>query len=235
MQHQIPPPHSDKHRSHRAGWLRAAVLGANDGIVSTSSLVLGVAAASADKPAIMLAALAGWAAGAMSMAAGEYVSVKSQEDVEKADLDIERRSLEENPEEERKELSLIYQQRGLSQPLADQVAKELTEHDALAAHARDDIGLTEISTAKPIQAAITSALLFSLGAWVPILFLWLAKPPLIIPFVSVATAIGLIILGGAAGRLGGASIIRGALRVLFWGVLAMVVTALIGSLVGVAV
>ncbi|WP_207916232.1 VIT family protein [Lysobacter sp. N42] len=231
----MTPPHNDKHRSHRAGWLRAAVLGANDGIVSTSSLILGVAAAGANKPDIMLAAFAGWAAGAMSMAAGEYVSVKSQEDVEKADLDIERRSLEENPEEERKELSLIYQQRGLSQPLADQVAQELTQHDALAAHARDDIGLTEISTAKPIQAAITSALLFSLGAWLPILFLWLSEPKLVIPLVSLATAFGLVVLGGVAGRLGGASIVRGALRVLFWGVLAMVVTAVIGSLVGVAV
>lgn len=234
MHHKIPPPHDDKHRSHRSGWLRAAVLGANDGIVSTSSLVLGVAAANADKPAIMLAAIAGWAAGAMSMAAGEYVSVKSQEDIERADLDIERRSLEENPEEERKELSLIYQQRGLSEALSEQVARELTEHDALAAHARDDIGLTEISTARPIQAAITSALLFSLGAWVPMLFLWLAPHSVIIPSVTLGTAAGLVLLGGTAGKLGGASVLKGALRVLLWGLLAMAITYGIGTLVGIA-
>ncbi|CUS49167.1 MAG: VIT family Fe(2+)/Mn(2+) transporter [Idiomarinaceae bacterium HL-53] len=228
-------PHQEKHRSHRAGWLRAAVLGANDGLVSTASLVIGVAAASASKEAVLLAAVAGWAAGAMSMAAGEYVSVQSQADTELADLEIENRSLKENPEAEHRELSNIYQQRGLSQELADKVAQELMAHDALAAHARDDIGITEVSVARPFQAAVTSALLFSLGAWLPIVALLLSELQHVITAVASSTIIGLFILGATAGRLGGASIIRGGLRIAFWGVLAMVVTAFIGKLVGVAV
>ncbi len=224
----------EPHRSHRAGWLRAAVLGANDGIVSTASLVMGVAAAYTVKDDILLAGVAGLVAGAMSMAAGEYVSVSSQADVEQADLAIEQRSLEENSELEKDELAEIYRNRGLSPELAETVAAQLMAQDALGAHARDDIGITETSTARPIQAALASAAAFTTGAALPLSAAWLTPLPYLMASVALLSIIALALLGGIAARAGGAPIIRAALRVSFWGALAMLLTAGVGSLFGVA-
>ncbi|MGH1471994.1 MAG: VIT1/CCC1 transporter family protein [Cellvibrionaceae bacterium] len=227
--------HHEEHRAHRVGWLRAAVMGANDGIVSTASLIIGVAAASTSHEGVLLAGLAGLVAGAMSMAAGEYVSVSSQADTEAADLAMEKKSLETDYEFEKKELAAIYEGRGLEAKLAYQVAGQLMEHDALGAHARDEIGISETLTAKPIQAAASSAVTFTLGAALPLLATWFVERDQIIPVVAVLSLIFLAILGGLAARAGGASMTVGAFRVTFWGALAMLLTAGIGKLFGVAV
>jgi vacuolar iron transporter family protein len=225
--------HHEVHRAHRIGWLRAAVLGANDGIVSTASLIIGVAAASTGQHEILLAGVAGLVAGAMSMAAGEYVSVSSQADTEAADLELEKKSLEENVEFERQELAGIYESRGLSRPLAQQVATELMEHDALAAHARDEIGITEGGRARPVQAAISSAATFTVGAALPLLVAWVVPVSRVILMVGSLSLVFLATLGAIAARAGGASIFRGAARVTFWGMLAMAATAAVGRLFGV--
>jgi len=222
--------HSEIHRSHRAGWLRAAVLGANDGIVSTASLIIGVAAASAAREDILLAGVAGLVAGAMSMAAGEYVSVSSQSDTEKADLEIEKKSLEHNFESEKEELAKIYEGRGLTSPLAEQVAEQLMAHDALGAHARDDIGISESVGARPVQAALSSAGTFTIGAALPLVVAWIVPTSQLIPAVAASSMVFLALLGGIAARVGGASIATGAARVTFWGALAMVLTAVVGRL-----
>lgn len=226
------PKHLERHFAERIGWLRAAVLGANDGIVSTASLVVGVAAANTTRAEVLLAGVAGMVAGAMSMAAGEYVSVSSQADTESADLERERRELDEDVDFERRELAGIYEQRGLEPELAQQVAEQLMAHDALGAHARDELGLSEIHSARPIQAAITSAITFSLGAALPLLLVWLSPPKTIIPLVAGGSLLALALAGGLAARAGGAAIAVGAARVTFWGVLAMVATALVGALFG---
>lgn len=223
----------EHHRAHRSGWLRAAVLGANDGIVSTSSLIIGVAAASATHSSILLAGVAGLVAGAMSMAAGEYVSVSSQADTEKADLELERRSLEENPEMEARELAEIYETRGLDAGLARQVADQLMAHDALGAHARDEIGITDIASANPTQAALFSAGSFVLGAALPLFVAWITAGVRTIPAVALATLLSLVLLGGFAARIGGASVLTGAARVTTWGLGAMLLTAGVGRLFGV--
>lgn len=223
----------EHHRSHRSGWLRAAVLGANDGIVSTASLIIGVAAASATQQQIIIAGLAGLVAGAMSMAAGEYVSVSSQADTEKADLLLEAQSLEKDEITEREELAEIYRNRGLDAELAEQVAGALMAHDALGAHARDEIGITDTQAAKPLQAAWSSAAAFTLGAALPLIVAWLVPGAMQILVVGVASLISLAILGSVAARAGGAPVFTGALRVTFWGVLAMLLTAAVGRLVGV--
>lgn len=220
----------EAHRSHRVGWLRAAVLGANDGIVSTASLIIGVAAAGAGKPSILLAGVAGLVAGAMSMAAGEYVSVSSQADTEKADLEQEKISLEENEEFETNELARIYQARGLEQGLSRQVAEQLMAHDALGAHARDEIGISEITNAQPLQAAFSSAAAFVVGALLPLVTAWLTTQPLLTPVVASASLGFLALTGAVAARAGGAPILRGAARVTFWGALAMALTAAVGTL-----
>ena len=222
--------HAEPHRAHRVGWLRAAVLGANDGIVSTASLIIGVAAAGATQESIILAGVAGLFAGAMSMAAGEYVSVKSQFDTEQADLAIERRSLEQNFELEEKELAEIYEQRGLDPKLAHQVAQQLMEHDALGAHARDEIGITPTASPRPVQAALSSAATFTIGAALPLLVAWLIAGEWLIKSVALASLVFLATLGALAARVGGASMAIGAARVTFWGLLAMLVTAGIGRL-----
>lgn len=221
------------HRSHRAGWLRAAVLGANDGIVSTSSLIIGVAAAQVARNDILLAGLAGLVAGAMSMAAGEYVSVRSQADMEQADLAVESRSLAEDPEFERNELAKIYESRGLGSDLARRVAEQLMAHDALSAHARDDIGITESGRARPVQAALASLATFALGAALPLLTAWWVPRGLLIILVALLSLVFLAALGGIAARAGGAPVARAALRVTFWGALAMALTAGIGRLFGI--
>lgn len=226
-------PHHETHRSHRAGWLRAAVLGANDGIVSTSSLIIGFAEASASQSSIVLAGVAGLVAGAMSMAAGEYVSVSSQADTEQADLAIERRSLQENFTSELKELAKIYQQRGLQPELAEQVAQQLMEHDALGAHARDEIGITDTASARPIQAALYSAATFTVGAALPLAVAWSMPGSGLTWKVAVASLVFLALLGAIAARTGGASLLKGALRVTFWGATAMLLTAAVGRLFGV--
>ncbi len=228
-------PMPEMHAVDRIGWLRAAVLGANDGIVSTASLIVGVAASAQDKGPVLVAGVAGLVAGAMSMAAGEYVSVSSQADSEAADLDRERRELAEMPELEHQELAEIYRKRGLSADLARQVADALMEKDALAAHARDELGLTEMQRARPIQAALTSALTFSVGAALPlavVLLLPLGQLPLA---VSGAALLFLMLLGWVGAYAGGAPATRGVLRVAFWGALAMAATYLIGSLFGTSV
>jgi VIT1/CCC1 family predicted Fe2+/Mn2+ transporter len=226
--------HSELHMVHRIGWLRAAVLGANDGLVSTASLLVGVASAGSNRSSILIAGLAGLVAGAMSMAAGEYVSVSSQADAEKADLDRERKELAENPAGELGELTDIYAARGLSEPLARQVAEQLMAGDALAAHARDELGISETIATRPIQAAIVSALTFSAGAIVPIVVA-IASPATATGWTIFATTIvGLAILGGLGASAGGAGIAKGAMRVTFWGALAMAATAAIGILFGVA-
>lgn len=223
----------EHHRSHRSGWLRAAVLGANDGIVSTASLIIGVAAASATQEQVVIAGLAGLVAGAMSMAAGEYVSVSSQADTERADLALEKRSLEENYDLEREELAEIYRDRGLDVELADRVARALMDHDALAAHARDEIGLTEIQAARPFQAAWSSAAAFTVGAALPLAVAWAVAGPRQIAAVGIASLLFLASLGGVAARTGGAPVLPGVTRVTFWGLLAMLVTAAVGRLFGV--
>lgn len=228
-------PHNDAHRTHRIAWLRAAVLGANDGIVSTASLIIGVAAASAERGDILLAGIAGLVAGTMSMAAGEYVSVSSQADTEKAELALELRHLNDNPEFEMDELTDIYIDRGLDVDLAFQVAKKLTEHDALAAHARDELGIFEQVSAKPIQAAFSSAVTFIAGAGLPVLAVMLVPEAQIIQWVACLSLLLLALLGGLAARAGGASIATGAFRVTFWGALAMALTALVGNLLGVVI
>ncbi|MGI1679406.1 MAG: VIT family protein [Cellvibrionaceae bacterium] len=227
--------HHEDHKAHRVGWLRAAVLGANDGIVSTASLIIGVAAASTSHEGILLAGVAGLVAGAMSMAAGEYVSVSSQADTEAADLAMEKKSIETDYEYEKKELAVIYEGRGLDANLAYQVAGQLMEHDALGAHARDEIGISEILVAKPIQAAASSAVTFTVGASLPLLATWFVARDQIIPVVAVLSLIFLAVLGGLAARAGGAAISIGAFRVTFWGALAMLLTAGVGKLFGVAV
>ena len=222
------------HRSQRVSWLRAAVLGANDGIVSTASLIIGVAAASATQDSIVLAGLAGLVAGAMSMAAGEYVSVSSQADVEHADIEQERRSLESNFEFEKKELTQIYQDRGLEPDLAKQVAEQLMAYDALGTHLRDEIGLSEGNTARPVQAAFSSAGAFTIGAALPLLMAWIVPGPRLIAVVAGSSLVFLALLGALAARAGGASLAIGAVRVTFWGALAMALTAGVGRIFGVA-
>lgn len=230
-----PSAHAESHLVHRIGWLRAAVLGANDGILSVASVIVGVAAASTGRGDILLAGGAALAAGAMSMAAGEYVSVSSQSDTEAADLAREKRELQVNPQAELDELAAIYVERGLDPDLAMKVAVQFTAKDALAAHARDELGLTETGEARPVEAAITSALTFSVGAAAPVIAALLAPEQMIIPTVSVATIFFLVILGALGARTGGAPLWKGAVRVTFWGILAMAVTAGIGHLVGRAV
>ncbi|MCX7042015.1 MAG: VIT family protein [Gammaproteobacteria bacterium] len=226
--------HVESHRSHRIGWLRAAVLGANDGIISTASLVVGVTAAGADEKSILVTGVAGLVAGAMSMAAGEYVSVSSQKDTENADLDRERRELATDPVHEHEEMTNIYMGRGLDKELATQVATQLMSHDALGAHARDELGITEMMTAKPIQAAMASAGTFAAGAALPLLVVWLAPAAGLMWSVSIASLVFLVALGALAARTGGAGMAAGALRMGFWGALAMAITAGVGALFGVA-
>ena len=225
--------HSEIHRSHRVGWLRAAVLGANDGIVSTASLIIGVAAASATHEGILLAGAAGLVAGAMSMAAGEYVSVSSQSDTENADLALEKKLLEQDVELEKEELTKIYERRGLESVLAKQVAEQLMAHDALGAHARDEIGISESVSAQPVQAAFSSAGTFTVGAALPLVVAWAVPGSQLIPVVAVFSLVFLALLGGIAARAGGASITVGAIRVTFWGALAMALTAGVGRIFGV--
>ena len=213
--------------------MRAAVLGANDGIVSTASLIIGVAAAQATQSAVLLSGLAGMVAGAMSMAAGEYVSVSSQSDTEMADLELERRSLEANPEYEQEELASIYVQRGLTPQLAAEVAAQLMAHDALETHARDEIGITEGVKARPVQAALASAGTFTLGAALPLVTAWIVPLPRLIAAVFLLSILFLALLGGIAARAGGAPVLRASLRVCFWGILAMALTAAVGRLFGV--
>jgi VIT1/CCC1 family predicted Fe2+/Mn2+ transporter len=222
------------HRTERSGWLRAAVLGANDGILSTASLVLGVAASHATHANIVVAGAAGLVAGAMSMAAGEYVSVHSQADIEQADLDLERRELKTDDKGEHRELAAIYVGRGLDPALARQVADQLMSHDALEAHARDELGITPRQKARPIQAALTSAASFSVGAAMPLLVAAIGPPPYLIYLVSGTSLFFLALLGGIAARVGGAGVATGAIRVVFWGALAMAVTAGVGGLFGTA-
>jgi len=224
--------HGEHHRSGRIGWLRAAVLGANDGLISTSSLVVGVASAEPSRMAILLAGVAGLVAGALSMAAGEYVSVSSQADTERADLDQERRELAASPEAERAELAEIYVSRGLTRELATQVAEQLMARDALAAHARDEIGINETTQARPIQAALASASSFAVGAAPPAVLAAFLPTGILTPGIVGVTLVLLLVLGGVAARLGGAPITRGALRVAFWGAVAMACTAAIGRFFG---
>jgi len=230
--HEVISAHAEPHLSGRSGWLRAAVMGANDGILSTASLVVGVAAGGADKVTILLAGVAGMAAGAMSMAAGEYVSVSSQADVERADVKREKAELKRNPEGELAELTAIYEARGVSPALAAQVAQELTEKDALAAHLRDEIGLTDLSPPKPLQAAFASALAFFAGAAVPIGVSALAPEASVSLWVASATLLALAALGALGAQAGGAPKLRASVRVVAWGVLAMLATSAIGALVG---
>jgi VIT1/CCC1 family predicted Fe2+/Mn2+ transporter len=225
----------EAHKYHRTGWLRAAVLGANDGIVSTASLIVGVAAAQVDKNTILLSGLAGLVAGAMSMAAGEYVSVSSQSDTEKADLLLEKKSLKENPEAEKQELADIYIQRGLTKKLASEVAEQMMANDSLAAHARDEIGIDENSKANPLQAAFTSALTFTVGASLPLLVTWVTPIQSLIFFVSLLSILFLATLGATSAYIGGAPIIKAAIRVSFWGVVAMIITAAVGHLFGISI
>jgi len=219
---------------HRTGWLRAAVLGANDGIVSTASLILGVAAAGASSGSILVAGVAGLVAGAMSMAAGEYVSVSSQADTERADLDRERRELAAYPVHEHAELTAIYVGRGLEADLASRVATRLMEHDALGAHARDELGISHISTARPVQAALASAATFAAGAFLPLLLVLLFPVSMLLWAVSGGSLLLLALLGSMAARAGGASVPVAAARVTFWGALAMALTAGVGALFGVS-
>ena len=227
--------HTERHRTDRIGWLRAAVLGANDGSVSTASLLVGVAAASASHGSILITGVAGLVAGAMSMAAGEYVSVHSQADTEKADLARERIELETDPAAERRELTAIYVGRGLELALAKQVAEQLMSHDALGAHARDELGISEALTARPVQAALASAASFAVGAVLPLAVTALAPEQVLMPWVSGTSLAFLALLGAVAGRVGGASPLTGALRVTFWGALAMAITAGVGALFGAVV
>lgn len=227
--------HSERHKVDRVGWLRAAVLGANDGIVSTASLIVGVASAGTGKSAVIVAGLAGLVAGALSMAAGEYVSVHSQEDAENADLEREKRELATDIEGERMELAGIYVSRGLDPILAGQVAEQLMEHDALGAHARDELGMTPGTAARPLQAAGFSAVSFALGAGIPLGIAAVVPYSLIVVVVIGFSLALLAVLGGVAARAGGASILVGAVRVTFWGLIAMLVTSIVGYLFGAAV
>jgi len=226
--------HVERHRTHRIGWPRAAVLGANDGIVSTASLVLGVAAAGASSQTILVAGVAGLVAGAMSMAAGEYVSVSSQADTERADLDKERKELAANPEHEHEELTAIYVKRGLESALASDVATQLMQHDAIGAHARDELGISEILAARPVQAALASAGTFAVGAALPLLIVLVFPISALMWAVSGGSLLFLALLGSLAARAGGASVLTAAARVTFWGALAMALTAGVGALFGVA-
>ena len=228
----MPRGYEERHRTGRIGWLRAAVLGANDGIVSTASLVIGVAAAHATHGNVLVAGVAGLVAGAMSMAAGEYVSVHSQADTEQAELELERSELKADAEGEHRELAAIYVARGLDPSLAKQVADQLMARDAIGAHARDELGITETLRARPIQAALASAASFAVGAAMPLLVPVVAPAERLIPFVSGTSLLFLALLGGVAARVGGAGMWRGALRVTFWGALAMALTAAVGSLFG---
>jgi VIT1/CCC1 family predicted Fe2+/Mn2+ transporter len=228
-------PPRERHRTDRIGWLRAAVLGANDGIVSTASLIVGVAAASVGRAEILLAGLAGLVAGALSMAAGEYVSVSSQADTERADLDLERRELAADPAGEEHELTAIYIKRGLQPGLAREVAQQLMARDALGAHARDELGFSDAMSARPLQAAVASALTFAVGAALPMLTASLAPRSLIVASVAVISLVSLTMLGAVAARTGGASAWTGAVRVTIWGALAMAATALVGTLFGTSV
>jgi VIT1/CCC1 family predicted Fe2+/Mn2+ transporter len=228
----MPIVNRERHRTGRIGWLRAAVLGANDGILSTSSLVLGVAAAHATHSNVLVAGVAGLVAGAMSMAAGEYVSVHSQADTEQADLELERAELKADNQGEHKELEAIYVARGLDSSLAKQVAEQLMRHDALAAHARDELGISDTLRARPIQAALASAGSFAVGAALPLLVTAIAPSAGLIPLVSGTSLVFLASLGGLAARAGGAGVTMGAIRVTFWGALAMAVTAGVGALFG---
>lgn len=224
--------HTERHRTDNMGWLRAAVLGANDGIVSTASLVLGVAAANATHANVMVAGIAGLVSGAMSMAAGEYVSVRSQSDSEQAALNLERTELKRDDLAEHRELTAIYVDRGLDPGLARQVADQLMAHDALGAHARDELGITEALRARPSQAAFASAASFAVGAAMPLLAVAAVPGPRLIPVVGGASLVFLALLGGVAARVGGASVAMGAVRVAFWGALAMALTAAVGTLFG---
>ncbi|MGB5737774.1 MAG: VIT family protein [Woeseia sp.] len=228
-------PHRETHFTSRIGWLRAAVLGANDGIVSTASLIIGVAAAEAAIGQVLIAGVAGLVAGAMSMAAGEYVSVSSQADSEKADLQRERHELKHNPESEHRELVGIFVERGLKPELAQEVAKQLTEHDALAAHARDELGINEMTRARPLQAALASASSFAAGAALPLLVVILVSQASLIIAVSASSLIFLALLGGLAAHAGGANWMVSIVRVVVWGALAMAATAAIGSMFGAVV
>jgi VIT1/CCC1 family predicted Fe2+/Mn2+ transporter len=228
----MPPSHRELHRTEHIGWLRAAVLGANDGLISTSSLVVGVAAAQASRDPVLLAAIAGLVAGALSMAAGEYVSVSSQADTESADLARERGELATSPVQERAELAGIYVSRGLTPELAGQVADQLMAHDALGAHARDELGMFEATRARPIQAALASAAAFAAGAAPPLLLVLFLPRAALTPAIVGSSLLLLLALGALAARLGGAPMLRGAARVAFWGAVAMAVTALVGRLFG---
>ena len=223
--------HKESHLVERIGWLRAVVLGANDGIISTASLILGVTSAAASKSDVLLSGVAGLVAGAMSMAAGEYVSVSSQSDTERADLDREKRELLEDPKFEKEELAKIYVARGVELGLARKVAQQLMAKDALGAHARDELGISEISTARPVQAALASAATFSLGAAAPLVLTLLSPSPWLLPIVSAGSLVFLALLGMIGAKTGGAAIFRPTIRVVFWGALAMALTAGIGALV----
>ncbi len=225
--------HSESHRSHRIGWLRAAVLGANDGIISTASLIIGIAASNLSQQTVLLTGFAGLVSGAMAMAAGEYVSVSSQADTESADLARERLELANDQDSELNELTHIYINRGLTEKLAHEVAMQLTAHNALAAHARDELGISEITNARPTQAAIASAFSFIAGATLPLTVTYIAPFSSVITYVSATSLIFLAILGMIAAKTGGANIWMGAGRVAFWGALAMIATAIVGSLFGV--
>ena len=227
--------HTERHRTDRIGWLRAAVLGANDGIVSTASLMVGVAAANADHASVLLTGVAGLVAGAMSMATGEYVSVHSQADTENAELARERAEIEADPAAEQRELAAIYVKRGLDRNLATQVAGQLMQHDALGAHARDELGISEVLSARPVQAALASASSFSVGAALPLAVVALAPPSLLMVGVSASALVFLALLGALAARVGGASAVAGAWRVTFWGALAMAATAGVGAAFGAVV
>ena len=227
--------HPERHLVSRIGWLRAAVLGANDGIVSTASLIVGVAAAAATRNDVLIAGIAGLVAGAMSMAAGEYVSVSSQSDTEHADLARERKELSENIEFEVDELAEIYVKRGVDQALARQVAQQMMAKDALSAHARDELGISEVTAARPMQAALTSAATFSVGAAMPLLMVVVSPAGMLVPIVSAASLCFLALLGAIGARAGGANVLRATVRVTFWGALAMALTAGIGKLVGTVV
>jgi VIT1/CCC1 family predicted Fe2+/Mn2+ transporter len=223
---------SELHRSHRTGWLRAAVLGANDGIISVASLVVGVAASGATAHSVLLTGVAGLVAGTVAMAAGEYVSVQSQADTEDADIQLERRALELQPESELAELTAIYRGRGLDEVLARTVAETLMAKDALGAHSRDELGITDLFRARPLQAALASAISFGAGAMIPVATALLTPVARVATVASATALVSLLVLGGAAARVGGASLIKGAIRVAFWGALAMGLTAAVGKLFG---
>ncbi len=226
--------HSERHRTHRSGWLRAAVLGANDGIVSTASLILGVAATGASTQAIVVTGVASLVAGAMSMAAGEYVSVSSQADTENADITRERAELADNPSQEQAELRDIYIARGLDPALAANVATQLMAHDALTAHARDELGISDTLAAQPVSAALASAAAFAAGAFLPVLMVLVLPPAMLMWGLAISSLLFLVLLGIIAASAGGAPVLTSALRVTFWGALAMALTAGVGALFGVA-